>query len=551
MIGKIKRGTSFAGVCGYVLKKDKEVPAKIIGGNMEGQNPKQLAAEFEVFAKFNDRVKVPVKHFSLSFAEQDGVVSDDVKILLAMDYMEQMGYGNSQYVVVSHDRTDHDHAHDHIHIVASSVAMDGKWVKDRLDWKRSQTVLRTLEREHDLTPVASTWDKNRDKSLASKLGQQVERSSHGKIELSEIERTHSEIQAKIELAATGAASITQFCARLQALAIDPIAKITRTGKVQGISYRSGNAVARGSDLQRASFPALQQRGIEFDPAQDLASLKSALRGGQLEIEREWVDNLPVAIREENIEVTVDPVLTHPEIPKIPTVTTNIEVTSPKVRDLKQERKDNDLLLVAGDYPELRKTLEYQEAKERARILHYEQTKSMPKHVAEPTPPPPVPAVKKWEPTLQQKTDPRLVHSILETADRLGTDGYKAGNYQVQILEEQIEVKYRNELAMVIDTSSDAPESQLIGRGFTLNQYERGLGGSIDVLVTDLEQQREQEKAQEREQQRQAELQRQLEQQQQEQAQLKFEFPPESPMLDFSEKPQDIDRHRQQDIGYSR
>ncbi len=293
MIGKIKRGKSFAGVCDYVLREDKKAPGRIIGGNMVGQTPQDLAREFELFASLNPRVKVPVKHFSLSFAEEDGIVDDDAKHLLAIDYMDRMGYGDSQYIVVSHDRTDHDHAHDHIHIVANAVAVSGRWVDDWLNWKQSQTVLRELEREHGLTPVVSSWDKNRDKLSATKHDRRVERLTASGIQPDAIARTHSEIQAKIELAATGATSISQFCARLQTLDVDPIARITRTGRVQGISYRSGDVVVRGSDLVGASFPALQQRGIGFDEVRDLAGLRSALRGEQLEIDRDWVPSYAI------------------------------------------------------------------------------------------------------------------------------------------------------------------------------------------------------------------------------------------------------------------
>jgi Relaxase/Mobilisation nuclease domain len=325
MIGKIKRGKSFAGVCDYVLREDKKVPGRIIGGNMVGKTPQELTCEFELFASLNPRVKVPVKHFSLSFAEQDGIVDDDTKHLLAIDYMEKMGYGDSQYVVVSHDRTDHDHAHDHIHIVANAVAVSGVWVDDWLNWKQSQVILRELERDHNLTPVISSWDKQRDKSAATGHDRRVEKLIASGVQPNEIERTHAEIQSKIELAATGATSITQFCARLQVLAIDPIAKITRTGKVQGMSYRSGDVVVRGSDLKGASFPALQQRGIKFIPARDVADLKSAVKGERLEVDREWLENRIVTNEAENLEVTADLVFTHPEIPVVPIVTTEREV----------------------------------------------------------------------------------------------------------------------------------------------------------------------------------------------------------------------------------
>lgn len=534
MIGKIKRGKSFFGVCKYILNQNKQVPGKIIGGNMAGQTPLELAREFELVVGLNGRVKVPVKHFSLSFAETDERVSDEVKNLLAMDYMEQMGYGNSQYVVVSHDRTDHDHNHDHIHIVANSVAMDGRWVNDRLDWKRSQTVLRTLESEYDLTLVASSWNKDRDKLVASRVDRRVERLLAGGVELSEIERTHAEIQSKIDLAALDAISMTQFCARLQALEINPVAKITRTGKVQGISYQSGNVFVRGSDLKGASFPALQQRGIKFDSARDLANLKSAVKGDLLETDREWMENLPLTIEAKNLAVTAELGFTHLEVPQTAIVATEIEVTPVLKRDLVQERKDNDLLFVAADYPELKKTPAYQEAKQRANDRYREQLKSMPnRRVAKLISP--EPAMKKWQPILQQPTAPLLLESIHAAAQVLGANDYQAGNYRVRILADSIKVEYQNKLAMVIEIGADETQSQLIERTHTLNQYENGLGLSLDRLLIDMERQQQE---QERELQRQLEQQQQLERQQELEQQQRLEL--ELDAVDFSDPVPDLE-----------
>ncbi len=528
MIGKIKRGKSFAGVCNYVLREKKQVSGRVIGGNMAGQTPPELTAEFEMFAAFNTRVKVPVKHFSLSFAEQDGVVSDDTKHLLAMDYMEQMGYGNSQYVVVDHDRTDHDHAHDHIHIVASSVAMDGTWVNDRLDWKRSQTVLRALELEHNLTPVVSSWDKDRDKSLAAKLGYQVERSLAGGMELSQIERTHSEIQSKIERAATGATSITQFCSRLQVLKIKPIAKITRTGKVQGISYGSGDVVVRGSDLKGASFPALQQRGIEFDPGRDLVNLKSVIKGVQLEVDREWVENLPV-VEAENLEVATELVFTPPEILETPIVATDLVSTHPEIAtieaplsDYEQERKDRDLIRVVADYPQLKEDPDYLAAAARSRARHQERVASMPpqEDVDDNLRYPGMftRSVKpdKWKPTLEQPTSSELVELVLAMGQELGQDSYQAGNYSVQISSERIEIGYRDAPAMSIDLTDQEPVSNLIDKKHTINQYEKGLDNSINALLATLELQQQQQQAQEQERQHKLELEQKLVQEREEQ-----------------------------------
>jgi Relaxase/Mobilisation nuclease domain len=283
MIGKIKRGSSFRKICEYLLNPDKADQPEIISGNLSSSTPEGLAAEFAIFAALNGRVKMTVKHFSLSFAPEDGVVSNDVKRTLAADYIDRMGYGDCQYLVVSHSRSDHDHDHDHIHIVANAVAMDGKWVNDWMNWKQSQTILRDLEREYELTPVTSSWDKARDISMATRADRRVERQLANGMELDDIDRTHGTIQDKINLAAS-APTISQFCMRLQALEVETIPRITRTGKVQGFSYKLGDVVTRGSDLDNASFPTLQSmRGINYDPDRDLANLRKLERREKLEV----------------------------------------------------------------------------------------------------------------------------------------------------------------------------------------------------------------------------------------------------------------------------
>lgn len=293
MIGKIKRGKSFKGVCDYVLRGDKDVPPKIIGGNMAGSTPAELAAEFEMMAARNGRVQVPVKHFALAFSPEDGELTDKAKANVAAEYMERMGYGNSQYVVVGHDRSDHNHKHDHLHIVANAVAVDSKWVNDRLDFKQSKKVCRALETQFGLTPVTSAKDKNRDKSASAVRDRRVNRLVTSGVPLSQIELDRQKIQAKIDIAAPGAKTMSEFCARLQTLDIQPIPRITRTGQVQGVSYKCGEVVVRGSDLDDASFPSLQSaRGIGYEELRDLPSLRLVAKGGQLETNKDWTDRLP-------------------------------------------------------------------------------------------------------------------------------------------------------------------------------------------------------------------------------------------------------------------
>jgi MobA/MobL family len=146
----------------------------------------------------------------------------------------------------------------------------------------------------------------------------------------------------------------------------------------------------------------------------------------------------------------------------------------------------------------------------------------PREVAKP-PKPPKLAYEKW--SLKREIDPQLVSAIVEIGARLGTN-YEAGNYQIQIHipQREIEVRYMNNLAMIVDISTC--EALVTDRTFNLQQYELGLKKSLDVLVTE-EQQREQSQAKEWER---AELERQLEQQSQPELELSPEIIDDSQLI---------------------
>jgi MobA/MobL family len=242
-------------------------------------------------------------------------------------------------------------------------------------------------------------------------------------------------------------------------------------------------------------------------------------------------------------------VTPPEIPKIEAVTHEIEITSataPK-RDLEQERRDDDLLFVAHNYPDLQKTPEYQAAKARSNARQQALIRSMPKPIPQPAPAPP--AVKKWEPTLQQPTGRDLIDAIMATAKDLDANQYQAGNYQVQILQNRIEIGYKDRPAMVIDLDEDEPRSQLLDRRNTINQYHIGLGASLDQLAADRQEQVDRDL-----QARQFELQREVERQQQiapaPEPEIEISFP--APERDQVRNPSPEEtRDRKIDRGYER
>ncbi len=78
----------------------------------------------------------PVKHFSLSLPLGERLTSDQWE-KVAHRYMEEMDYGNCQWVAYRHNDTEKDH----IHIAASRIDLDGKLVRESFEREKSQRLI--------------------------------------------------------------------------------------------------------------------------------------------------------------------------------------------------------------------------------------------------------------------------------------------------------------------------------------------------------------------------------------------------------------------------
>jgi hypothetical protein len=251
MIGKQVKGQSFRGVLNYLHHKEQ---AQLIGGNMVGQTPRTLAAEFGVARALNPQLTKAVYHASLSLPK-DEQLDASLWNAIATDYINGMGFENSQYVVYRHGDKDHDH----IHIVASRIRIsDGTTVSDSWDYPRSEKLIRSLEKQYDLTPVPPSKSKHR-KAPTTGERRRFQRTGDPGV--------RGTLQATIDQATAGQPPITQLIERLQDSGINTQVKITRTGKARGISYELNGIAFSGTKLGKAyTFPGLQKhRGVQYQP----------------------------------------------------------------------------------------------------------------------------------------------------------------------------------------------------------------------------------------------------------------------------------------------
>lgn len=261
MIGKQTKGKSFRGVLNYLHDHES---SRIIGGNMAGDTPRVMSAEFAVARKLNPRLEKAVYHSSLSLPLGEHL-DDETWNALASDYIKGMDFTQCQYVVYRHSDKDHDH----IHIVASRIRItDGTTVSDSWDYVRSEQLIRDLETKYKLTPTHSSNQKR-------KRGQ-----TSGEMRL--IERTGTRsvrdlLQTIIDKETSKPTSMPELVGRLKNKGIDAKITVTRTGKIKGISYQLDGVATSGTHLGKAyTFNGLQKyKQVSYDDNRERSELIKA------------------------------------------------------------------------------------------------------------------------------------------------------------------------------------------------------------------------------------------------------------------------------------
>ena len=158
MIAKIIKGTNFSGVLSYMLNK-REGKVKILQANgVRSSFPYDIAHDFNLQASMRPSVQKPVCHTILSFSAHDTErLTDDVMVKIANEYIEKMGYGDTQSLIVRHS----DRQHPHLHICINRIGNKGKTISDCNEKYRSTKICRELTERYGLTIGEGKQEVNR------------------------------------------------------------------------------------------------------------------------------------------------------------------------------------------------------------------------------------------------------------------------------------------------------------------------------------------------------------------------------------------------------
>jgi len=148
MIAKIIKGTSFSGVLAYILGK-QEGKARVLyaEGVRRDASSHEIANDFALQASMRPNVKKPVCHTILSFSAEDAERLDDKTMKnLALQYLQKMGYGDTQYLIVRHL----DREHPHVHICINRIDNNRKTISDSNEKYRSTKVCKEITEANQL-----------------------------------------------------------------------------------------------------------------------------------------------------------------------------------------------------------------------------------------------------------------------------------------------------------------------------------------------------------------------------------------------------------------
>lgn len=119
--------------------------ARLLATNLTGETPRQLTGRFECVTAQKPAIKEPAHKVAVS-AKPGEHLETHQWITVGLNYLKEMGYADSPYIIAQHREKDHEH----IHILTSRVDFNGKVISDFCEQKRARKWAMSIEEKYDL-----------------------------------------------------------------------------------------------------------------------------------------------------------------------------------------------------------------------------------------------------------------------------------------------------------------------------------------------------------------------------------------------------------------
>ncbi|MDF5657724.1 DNA-primase RepB domain-containing protein [Vibrio parahaemolyticus] len=235
MKAKVNRGNGFRGLANYIL--DSVKGAELLGGNMSGENSRELAKEFAVCRKLRPNVKRPAWHVSLALPAGENI-DNSTWCNVAQRFLEEMGVDINmhQYFLGKHSDTNNEH----IHIGLNRIGFNGELYHGRNDVMLAIQATHKLEKEFGLQLTPTFEERKQEKSLTSNEIQMAART--GEVP------ARAALQNILNEALTDKLDVFAFIERCEAAGATVIPNVASTGRLNGFAFEYQGIKFKGSDL---------------------------------------------------------------------------------------------------------------------------------------------------------------------------------------------------------------------------------------------------------------------------------------------------------------
>jgi hypothetical protein len=252
---------------------------RIIGGNMEGRDIRELTREFKAVSGQRPDIADPVYRLSVSAAP-----SDKVSTAQWQEIGEHLTNGlrleNCPWVMIQHRDTQLGEApHDGVHLTWSRIDLNGKVASLWQSKMRVEQLLREIEIKYGFKQVKSSHAAERRGVTRSELAL-IDKTGQLSVKL--------HLQTHIDAALETLPTMTQFVNRLREDRINVVPNLQSSGHITGLSYEFDGKAMKASALGKAyTLNELEKRGLKYDPIREgqtvaEASERSCVRREQVQ-----------------------------------------------------------------------------------------------------------------------------------------------------------------------------------------------------------------------------------------------------------------------------
>jgi hypothetical protein len=266
MIGSQKIGKSFMGALNYNLRKlnhpDPKQRAELLETNFTSLDKEQIKMEVELLRLLRPNLNRYVYHTSLNFSKDEDLQNSQL-LSIALQYLEAQGYTNNQYFIFRH----HDADHPHLHLLVNRIAFDGSVVSDSNNYKKSENILRNIERRYDLISVEPS--------------SQVHQRAANKDELEMVTRTGMPSEKMVlqemmkKMLNQKNLTIPELIKKGEQAGINFLFNQASTGRVTGVTYFHNDFKIKGQSLGNSFKWAEIIKKIDYEQIRDSKAIGKA------------------------------------------------------------------------------------------------------------------------------------------------------------------------------------------------------------------------------------------------------------------------------------